>query len=291
MADRTAREQRREGRFDEVLSSISGSPFYANRQAREVLFVIHDVQHDANLRLRDTNGRRLANFDLAIIGAPVWVRDASSSSEYTPDAAGNRNYQVGSTPVPASQIVAPTYFRDPIARRDIWSSAPAHGYTEQWREWDKISSRFADYILGRTTGLDTSEPVTAEYLAHEVDRLVITKEKWEDLCRWFSDQAQSFGGAALELHIHPRRKLIPWRYDNTEYVPSGRYGRLIRTNEPQGWGDETALVLTDGTVVQSSEGGFVDGDDEVTAIQIADHRKWSIAMLLQAATWRAYPFE
>lgn len=287
--DRAAREEQEVGRFDSVLSSIAGSPFRANRHPREVLFVVHDIQHSARLRLEDTNGRRLGAFDLAIIGAPIWVRDAPASA-FAPNADGLRPYQLGSGHVPSPQVVAPTYFRDPITRRDIWSAAPAHGHTEGWQTWDDISSQFADHLLG-TPDPEAGAAIPADYLDREVDRLIVTSAVWEDLCRWFSDQAQSFGGAAVELHVHPRRRLMWWRYDNSEYVASGRYGRVICARDERGRGSETALVLTEGLVVEASEDGHVRGDDELKPVTLEDARKWAIAMLLQSSLWRASPLE
>lgn len=287
--DREAREASSASRFQDVLTSVTGSPFYANRKPREVLFVIHDLQHDAHLRLDDTNGRRLATFDLAVIGAPIWVRDAPTSA-MTPDSDGKRPYQLGSGRTPDAQLVAPTYaYRDAVTRRDIWAAAPAHGYTEQWREWDRIASDFADFLVGRADA--GSHEVAADHIAREVDRQVTSEERWQDLCRWFSDQAQSFGGAAVELHVHPRRRFTPWRFDGSEYVASGRFGRPIHASDPESWGSDSALVLTDGTVVEASEDGFIEGDGDVEAVGHADARKWAIAMLLQAARWRASPLE
>jgi hypothetical protein len=250
-----------------------------------VLFVIHDIIRGADLEIDDTDGRRLGSFALAILGAPIWLRDAPASA-FLPDDRGSRQYQLGVGPKPGVQSVAPTYVWDEVTQRDIWSTAPASGYSAQWLVWDDIASHYAD-LLARRSQLG----ISGDYVADQVDRLITTQSSWEDLCRWFADQAQSFGGAAIQLHVHPRRRILRWLYDNNAYVPSGRFGRLITSSRSSVWQDTTALILTDGALVLASEHGFVYEDGDVSPVDVSRSSKWAVAMLAEAAHWRAFPVE
>lgn len=285
--DRHERESGAQYRLGEAVTALSGSPFYAPRHPREVLFVVHDLQRLVELPIRDGRGQRLEEFALAIVGAPIWIRDAPPE-QFLPDERGARAYQLAREGIPGPQAIAPTYTYDPATLRQIWSQSPALSYSPQWQEWDRLASILVDEWMGSRGETAESAP---EEVAEQLRDLLQTSDDWSNLTRWFSDQAQSFGGWATELHVHPRRKILWWKYDDDSYVPSGLYGRPIRAWNTGAHLNDEALVMTDGRVVPvMGEGGFVDGDGDVSSVGVENSFPWAMSMIWQAARWRVAPF-
>lgn len=289
LADRDRQERERGARYRlaEAVTALSGSPFYAPRNPREVLFIVHDLQRMVELPISDGKGQRLEEFALAIVGAPIWIRDAPSE-QLLPDERGARAYQLTRQGIPGPQAIAPTYTYNPVTLREMWSQPPALSYSPQWQEWDRLASTLVDGWMGSTGEKAES---TADELAEQLRSMLQTPDHWADLTRWFSDQAQSFGGWATELHVHPRRKILRWKYDEDSYVPSGMYGRRIRAWSEGSNRPGEALVMTDGRVVPVlGDGGFVDADGDASSIGVEDCLPWAMSMIWQAARWRVAPF-
>ena len=262
----------------------------------DVLFKPHRVLYDVDLdhwgmrggdRMSSISSEPLERYDIAIIGAPLWIaKSVAADDQILP--SGLRRYQADSVPSLRNWSApgigepprlalneVPSFTRGVGVGQRRWDpsvpiSFPAPPATHRSTNWNSFDAQLEDALRPRSDG-DQSIVGTPP----------LADQEWKDFCHWFLDQAVRFGGTPAPLSA-TRRKWI--RRSRETAINTGERGWLVPFTEYR-----CLMVLTDGRCILAHAWGESAEEYGVAELEPELRDEAFRALLIEVRDWWLLP--